>query len=542
MTRSWDRVADVVVLGSGAAGLSAALSAKDAGADVLLLERSDKFGGATAVSGGIIWVPNHDHMHEVGASDNPRLAMQYLKSLSLGKLDEELAQVYVNESPTVLRFLEQETPLKLRAVKVPDYHPEFPGGTYGRGVTQPLFSILELGELRSALRLSPYFPVPVSMTDIDDGVNILDPEIMADRISKGMVGAGAALVAALLKGAADMQIAMERNVRARRLVIEDGVVVGLEAEQEEKPIRIGARRGVIICTGGFEWNDQLVRDLVRGPIDGPLSPPCNEGDGLLMALDVGAAIANTAEAWWMPMLRIPGEESEGRQLNRFVMSERVYPGSIMVNRKGRRFVNEAHNYADIGRTMHDFDPVEFTYANLPAWAIFDRRHLDSYPVATHFPGDPVPKWIHSGSTLADLAEEIGVDASGLEQTVARFNENAAEGLDPDFHRGESAYDLYYGDPQREGPFRTLGPINQPPFYACRIYSGALGTKGGAKTNGKAEVLSAARGGRIPGLYAAGNASASFTGMSYPGGGATIGPALTFGHIAGREAATGTNRF
>ncbi len=213
----------------------------------------------------------------------------------------------------------------------------------------------------------------------------------------------------------------------------------------------------------------------------------------------------------------------------------------MVNRAGKRFVNEAHNYNDVGRSFRNFDPVAFDYPNLPAWIILDSTFLDKYPFGTRYPGDPIPAWLESAPTLRELAEKIGVNPDGLEDTVTRFNANVERGEDPDFHRGRSKYDRHYGDPSREGALQSLGPIQQGPFYACRVYSGVLGTKGGPKINAKSEVVNV-RGGRIPGLYAAGNVSGGFTGMAYPGAGATIGPGLVFGHIAGREAASSVNRF
>jgi len=348
-------------------------------------------------------------------------------------------------------------------------------------------------------------------------------------------------MAGLLKAAVDRSVTLLRGVRARRLVMKDGAVIGVEGEQNGQNVRVGARRGVVLASGGFEWDEGLTRDLLRGPVDGPLSPPFNEGDGLVMASEVGAALANTAEAWWMPMMQIPGEEYEGRQLNRLTSLERCGRGAIIVNRAGKRFVNEAHNYNDVGRAFHNFDPVAFDYGNLPAWVIVHQGYLDRYPFLTHFPGDTIPKWLVQAATLTELATKIGVSPQGLEDTVARFNANAARGEDPDFQRGKSIYDQYFGDAQYVGASRTLGPLDQPPFFACRIYSGVLGTKGGAKTNERAEVLNV-RGLPIPGLYAAGNASASITGMSYPGAGATLGPGLTFGHIAGRGAATTSPRF
>lgn len=532
---AWDEVVDVVIVGSGAAGLSAALSAQHCGVQTLVLERSDKIGGTSAVSGGTAWVPNNHRMSEIGHSDSREQALTYLRSLSLGAANMALAETFVDEGPGIFRFLEAETMVRFRSVRTPDYHPEHPGANVGRSISAELFPANELGELRAHLRSAPCFPLPITNMDVDDGVNILDPEIMGDRIARGLVGTGMALMAGLIKGAVDKGARIRRNVRVHRLVVERNVVVGVEAEESGRPLRIGARRAVILASGGFEWNGGLVRDLLSGPVDGALSPPFNEGDGLLMAMDVQAAVANTQEAWWMPMLRIPGEEYEGLQLNRLTVGERARPHSIMVNRAGKRFVNEAQNYNDVGRTLHNFDAMAFGFSNLPAWLIVDQDFLDKYPFGTRFPGDPIPAWLDSAPSLRELAGTIGVDADALEATVARFNEHASVGEDPDFGRGTSLYDLNYGDRSRNGGLQTLGPVARAPFYACRVYSGILGTKGGPKINEKAEVLSV-RGNPIAGLYAAGNVCASFTGMAYPGAGATLGPGIVFGHIAGREAA------
>ncbi|ATE65481.1 FAD-dependent oxidoreductase [Rhizorhabdus dicambivorans] len=537
---SWDETVDVVVVGSGAAGVAAALSAQHHGATAVVLERSDKFGGTSAVSAGGAWIPNNHHMHEVGSTDSREQALTYLRHLSLGGMDMDLAEVFVDEAPDVIRFIEAESPLELNATRLPDYQPEKPGGTFGRTLTPQLFRGGDLGDLRPHLRSVPGHPVPLCWEDIQNGINLLDPEVIRDRIAKGMVGGGEALMAALIKGAVDKGVEFRLNARARRLVIEDGAVIGLEYESDGQTRRIGAARGVILASGGFEWNEVLVKDHLAGPIEAPLSPPSCDGDGLIMAMEAQAAIANMKEAAWMPAISIPGEQYDGRQYTRLTGGERANPRSIMVNRAGRRFVNEAHNYNDIGRVMHNFDEMAFDYPNLPAWIIVDREYMERYPFAGRLPGTAIPEWMESAASLSELAEKIGVDPQGLESTVKRYNAHVAEGADPDFGRGSSSYDLAFGDASREGTLQTLGAIDQAPFYACRIYSGVLGTKGGPKINAKSEVLNV-RGEPIAGLYAAGNVSAGFTGMAYPGGGGSVGPGLVFGHIAGRNAAASEGR-
>jgi succinate dehydrogenase/fumarate reductase flavoprotein subunit len=537
---SWDETFDVVVVGSGAAGVAAALSAQHHGAKAIVLERSDKLGGTTACSAGGIWIPNNDHMHEVGSRDSRKQALAYLRSLSLGGMDMELAEVYVDEAPGVVRSLEADKSLSFVATSLPDYQPENAGGTFGRTLTPQLFPAGELGDLRSSLRPAPMFPVPFCWDDVQHGINLTDPKVFQDRVTRGLVGGGEALMAGMIKQAVDKGVLFRSKARGRKLVIDNGTVIGLEYEDKDgRPRKICARRAVVLASGGFEWNKELVRDHVAGPIEAPLSPPSCEGDGLIMAMEAQAAIANTKEAAWMPAICIPGENYDGEQLYRLTGGERANPGSIMVNRAGKRFVNEAHNYNDVGRAMHNFDEMKFDYPNLPCWIIVDAEYMERYTFATRLPGDPIPGWMEAASTLHELAHKIGISPTGLEKTVLRYNAHVERGSDPDFGRGTSSYDLAFGDSSRDGPFQTLGPIDRAPFYACRVYSGVLQTKGGPKINVKSQVLNVRRK-PISGLYAAGNVSAGFTGMAYPGGGGSVGPAMVFGYIAGRNAAASNN--
>jgi 3-oxosteroid 1-dehydrogenase len=543
----WHESIDVLVMGSGASGLTAGLAARKAGADVAVWERTDKLGGTSAMSGGIAWIPNNHHMAEVGSSDTRENALAYLRSLALGASDDALLQTFVDVAPEALKFLESASSLRFRALRMPDYHEEFPGGTYGRSVIAEIVSGKELGNWRSRLRPAPNFPIPITPLDLElmgavasftgegDDDNFLASDEMVKRIENDMLGCGAGLVAGLIKASLDAGIRFCTNARVRRLVLSDGAVTGAVAERDGKNVRIRVRRGVIIASGGFERNDQLVRDFLRGPLQGPIGSPGCEGDGLLLAMEAGAALTNMSEAWWVPVLRIPGEEYEGREFSRPTTIERGMPGVIMVNRKGQRFVNEASNYNDVTRVFHTFDPVAFEFSNLPAWIIMHKGRLDRHAFLTRLPNDPVPNWLIEASTIRELATKLGIDPDSLEKTVARFNQNAALGIDPDFGRGTSKFDVYHGDPSREGTFGTLGPLNEPPYYAMPIYPGSIGTKGGPKTGSNAEVLNI-RGNVISGLYAAGNAMGSFMGMAYPGAGGTIGPGITFGYLAGRAAA------
>jgi hypothetical protein len=292
-----------------------------------------------------------------------------------------------------------------------------------------------------------------------------------------------------------------------------------------------AADAVVLATGGFEWDRGLVDSFLRGPMTSPASVPTNTGDGLRMAMAAGAALGTMREAWWVPTIRIPGAARP-----ELVLAERTRPGSLLINREGRRFTNEAANYNALGGAFHQFDATSFRYANLPCWLVFDAAHLRRYGFLSVPPGESTPDWFTSADTVDDLGAALGLPDGALAATVARFNAHATDGTDPDFGRGVSAYDGWNGDLDHyPGPGATLGPLLEPPFHAVEVHSGCLGTKGGPRTTVDGEVRHVS-GALIPGLYAAGNAMAGTTGMVYGGAGGTLGPAMVFGYRAGRHAA------
>ena len=543
--KKWDLEVDVAIAGSGAAGLTAAIMAHDQGAQVVILERSDRVGGTTAVSGGGLFVPLNHQLEKQGIRDTREEVLTYCKRLTAGRAADELVETFVDTAHQMARYLEAHTPLKFAArgvggTSVPDYHPEMPGAKVeGRALGPELFNKKELGEWESRLRPAPVISLPLQADEgFGEGQGYIKPQnlpwdVIVQRMEQGLVGAGNALAGRLLKGCLDRNISILLETRARELIQENGRVVGLRAERGGKDFLVKARGGVILATGGFEWNEELKAKFLPGPATHPVSPPFNEGDGLIMAMEVGADLANMSEVWWYAATVVPGEEYEGRQLNRTSFTERYCPHSIMVNRYGQRFVNESVNYNDMGKAFWYFDPNAFDYRNLPCWAILDRQFREKYVVVTVLPGDPDPGWLARDETLEGLAQKVGINPEGLLATVARWNGFVREGRDRDFHRGESAYDRWWGD--RDTPHPNLGTIERPPFYALPVYPGVLGTKGGPRTNTKGEVLNV-RGQVIPGLYAAGNAMAGVSGPSYWGGGTTIGLAMTWGYICGINAA------
>ena len=537
----WAIEADVVIVGTGAAGLTAALVAHDAGAKVVILEKALKVGGTTAVSGGVVWVPNNHHMAEVGVADSREEALTYVTRLADGRSDQALIGTFIDTAPAMLRFVEQAAGFQFSAIKrYPDYHPEFEGGKAGgRSLDPGLFDSNELGAWKSKLRRSPVFGMTaMSVTEATDWGVFAKPlslpfKLLGERYAKGLVCYGGALVGRLLKALLQRKIEPMLGVAARELIVEEGRVVGIRTEQGTQEVMIRAKRGVVLASGGFEWSKELNAQFLGGQLTHPNSPPGNDGDGLKMAMSVGADLANMSEAWWCPSVVIPGEEYDGRPLYRGDFATRSLPHSIIVNRHGQRFVNEAQNYNDLMKPFFSFDPVRYERSNLPAWLILDQSHLDKYAVQTHMPGREAPEWLMKANTLGELAKMIDVDAEGLEATVKRFNGFALEGKDRDFARGESLYDHFYGDPEQK-PNPNLGVLGKAPYCALQIFPGAIGTKGGAKVNAQAQVLRV-DGEAISGLYAAGNVMAGVTGSGYPGAGSTIGAAMTFGYLAGRDA-------
>jgi succinate dehydrogenase/fumarate reductase flavoprotein subunit len=291
---------------------------------------------------------------------------------------------------------------------------------------------------------------------------------------------------------------------------------------------------VVLASGGFDHDAKSVRTFLRGPLDRAVSVATNTGDALRMAMRVGADLADMREAWWVATIDVemPGLGTVPWQVN----SERTRPHSVMVNDDGYRFTNEAANYNALGNAFHVVDVARFAYVNHPAWLLVDHHFLARYGLARHRPPAPTPGWLVEGATISDIANRIGVPSDNLTATVERWNQHAAAGVDPDFHRGESHHDRAWGDPAfGYTPQATVGPLDTAPFYATRVRCGALGTKGGPRTDWHGRVVDV-DGAVIDGLYAAGNAMGSVMGMTYGGHGGTLGPALVFGYLAGRHAA------
>ncbi|MED5261343.1 MAG: FAD-binding protein [Myxococcota bacterium] len=554
-TGNWDHEVDVLVVGTGAGGMTAALKVHDEGGDVLLIEKTDQYGGSSAMSSCLLWVPNNHLMPGLGIEDSPEEAMDYLRGTTEGAVSDARLESFRENGPPMLRYLTEKTRVKLVGLPdYPDYYPAVKGSKPGgRSVEPDHFDARLLGEDFLNLRaqnLQMQVIGRLGMTAVEARMVLTGQPggmmLFAKLILKYLLdipwrfrsrrdrnpSGGNALIGMLRLSLRDRDVPIWLETPARDIVIEDGRVVGMEVEKDGQTFRIRARRGVIFAAGGFEGN-QVMRDkYLPNPTraEWTCGNAANTGDVIEMGIKAGAAVDLMEEAWWGPTSVVPGEEQA-----RMLVIEKSLPGSILVSQKGKRFVNEAAPYIDIVngmyRTHSDEEPC------VPAYFIFDANYRKKYmcgPVLQMTPDFLIQKlfrqgYMKKGETLDELAQELGVDAAGLKESVAKNNEYAATGVDPDFHRGENIYDRYYGDDGVE-PNPCLGPIGKAPYYAIEAFAGELGTKGGLMVDERARVVTTA-GEPIEGLYAIGNCSSAVMGRSYPGAGATIGPAATFGYIA-----------
>ncbi len=557
---TWDREVDLLVVGSGAGAMTAAWRAHKLGAEVLLLEKTELYGGSTAMSGGAMWVPCNHQIASRGIDDSRDDALAYLRAITRGRVADDRLVAYVDTAPVMLRELCDHTHLDIDALEAyPDYYAEERGGKPGGRTVEPVpYHGKHLGAaLFDQLRPSH----PQELIEGRVGLTAREAHIMVsgtwrmwvlmlrhmlayflDFGRKGRRGRrltlGNALVGRLRKTLVDEGIELQLETAAKDLVVEDGRVVGVVVERGGATQRIRGRKGVLIAAGGFARSQAWREEHLPGPTNEAWSAanPANVGDGIRMGMDVGATVDLMDEAWWTPVTMLPGKDYSW-----ILVVEKSMPGSIMVNKAGRRFTNEAAPYVDV---VHGtYDAYSDDNPSIPAWLVFDARYRKYYPVGPLPPGRVQPdsrtkrKWLEQflvrAKTIRELAEKIEVDADGLEDEVAKNNRFAAAGKDEDFGRGDALLDRYYSDP-RVTPNPNLAPIARAPFYAIRVYPGDLGTKGGLLTDAHARVLRA-DGTAIDGLYATGNCASAVMGDTYPGAGGTIGPAMTFGWIAAEHA-------
>jgi len=524
----WDLEVDLAVVGSSSGGLTAACKAHELGLTTVVLEKAATLGGGTAFSGGVIWIPCNHHMVEEGIPDSREAALEHIRYTSMGRHDEEMLATYLDKGPEMLRDVEAITPLRMQAAAtLPDYREHLPGGSTGGRLlaADPLYMAQLLLDaenehpILSKIRQSPFplfsaVPLPTN-----------DPRFYV---------AGRALIGGLLLGCIQKGIDVLDSTPARQLIVQDGRVIGLRAEREGKDFFVKASKGVLLATGGYEWNVEMNKRYIRVPEIHGITPPSNSGDGHVMGMEVGGAVALMDFSLFMPTVRIPGDEIDGEPMYRIWQFNIGQPGNILVNKEGKRCCDEAF-YPDIGRAFEEMDAQKLQPANLPMFWIVDQNFRDRIPVGPLPKGTEMADWLHKGDTVEELAEKLGLPPANLKETLERFNEYAREGLDPDFHRGETGYDKRWGFWPNRKPNPVLSPLEKPPFYGMQLYVGTVGNLGGLVTNTNAQVIDA-EGNPIPGLYATSNAAAPLaTGVAYTSG-MTGGKAMIFGWLAAQHAA------
>lgn len=553
---------DVVVVGSGAGGITAALAAQAKGLSVVLIEKAAHFGGSSARSGGGVWIPNNSVLKRDGVTDTPQAAKMYLEAIVTG-VSQDRIDAYLEHGPRTLDFILENSPLQMEWVKgYSDYYPEAPGGRLmGRSVEPKPFDTNTLGDKRKLLE-PDYTKTPRNFAVMQSDykwLNLLmrSPKGVARAMKVGarflafqagrkrMVVRGQALMGAMGKGLFDKNIPLWLECPLVDLETTgsgaDTKVTGVVVERNGQRETIKARHGVILTAGGFERNAEMRNKYQRQPIttEWTVGAEANTGDAIVAAEKVGASLSFMEDSWWGPTIPLKGTPW-------FALSERSLPGSFMINAKGERFMNESLPYVEATHRMYggEFGQGEGPGENIPTWIVFDQRYRDRYMFAGNTARQPLPgRWfkneiLFKADTIESLAEKIGVPVENLKKTVERFNGFARSGVDEDFGRGKSGYDHYYGDPTNK-PNPALGELVKAPFYAAKMVPGDLGTKGGIDTDANGQALRA-DGTPIAGLYAAGNCSSPVMGHTYAGPGATIGPAMVFGMLAAEHIAATAN--
>lgn len=540
---TWDDSADFVIVGSGGGSMCAALVAHSLGKISLILEKTDKVGGSTSMSGGILWIPDNPLMKQAGVEDSYERARTYLDTI-VGEAgpasSPQRRETYLRTGPRMIEFLQAQGLKFSYCDGWSDYYDDRPGGEpRGRSLQCQLFDQNELGEWKSRLRRSPYDPMPLAypqtihlglMKRTRSGVKallLLIARMLKQKITgKSFVNVGMAVQGRMLQAALRAQVPIWTEAGVEELIEENGRVVGVRVRRNGKTLNVRANDGVLLNSGGFSHNRAMRERYQPAPATTAwtFSNPGDTGEVIEQAMQLGAAVDLMDQSWWVPSSVGP----DGKPLMHVM--DLPKPHCIVVDKNGKRFLDEAMSYMEFGQTLYRH--------GMPAWAILDSRHRKNYVWYLQPPGITPKQWLDSGylkkaETLEALAQQCNLDANTLRTTITRFNDFARAGRDDDFQRGKRAYGRHYADPSNK-PNAGLGPIERAPFYAVQIVPGDVGTAGGVMTDEFARVLRG-DGSVIEGLYATGNCTASVMGRSYPAAGASIGASFVFGYIAAHHA-------
>lgn len=556
MSPRWDRSVDLLIAGSGGGGMVAGLAALDCGLEPLIVEKQSLVGGSTGLSGGIVWLPNNPLMRADGIADSHEDGLAYLADV-VGDIgapsSPERRETFLRAGHEMINFLTRKGVRLIRCAGWSDYYPNHKGGNAsGRAVEGIPFDAARLGDWRdkvqpplaknygyvvltNELRSVQYFNRSPRAFAVAARVFLRTAAARARR--RQILTNGASLIAQMLKALMDLSDGhppLWTGAAMADLVVEDGRVVGARIVRDGTPLHVEARKGVLLAAGGFGHNKEMRRRYSGDqPNEGQwsIANAGDTGEALEAAMRLGAKTDLLDEAWWLPSVFIANGGAVAASLG----SGRQRPGAIYVDRSGRRFCNESNSYVEVGKAM---------YANkaVPCWMIFDEGYVRRYVTSANplKRNQPLPpELIESGAvrraaTIAELAGEIGLPADELARTIQRFNRYAAKGLDPDFGRGQSAYNDCLGDPGYR-PNAAIGPLDTAPYYATRVLPSDVGTCGGVLTNEHAQVLDH-QDQVIEGLYATGNTTATVMGRTYPGAGASIASSMVFGYVAARHAA------
>ncbi|MBB05295.1 MAG: 3-oxosteroid 1-dehydrogenase [Pseudooceanicola sp.] len=554
-----DETYDVVVVGSGAGGMSTAITAKKHGLSVAIIEKEPVFGGTTAFSGGVLWIPMNPQAREAGVKDSRDNALTYMKAETGNLYSADAVEAFLDTGPEMVEFFERETSVKFVPTLYPDYHPDVPGGVdVGRSILAAPFDTSSLGanlkRLRPPLSTITFMGMMFnsSNADIKHFFNATKSASSFAYVAKRMVKhftevtrygrgvqvtSGNALAARLAKSVFDADIPLYTETPAEELIVTDGRVTAVRTPSGT----LSARKGVVIATGGFAHDLEKLKKayphLARGGEHVSPVPEANTGDGIRLAESIGghAPVEFGDTSAWMPVSKVP--QGKGRFGAFPHLLDRYKPGIIAVLKSGKRFTNESNSYHDVGAALQRACEGQTETA---AWLICDHPTIRKYGLGFAKPA-PVPLgryisngYLQRGTTLADLAAATGIDRSALEATVAAYNKTASVGEDPEYGRGTTSFNRYLADPEHQ-PNPCVGPITTGPYYALRIVMGDLGTFDGLRTDVSGQVQRA-DGSAIGGLFAVGNDRASIMGGNYPGAGITLGPAMTFGYLTGRHLA------